>query len=49
MGREGTWAGHLELQAASQVLHVNIRVYQEGQPVWRINNFPEVGGPGPSL
>lgn len=43
MVRDGTWAGHLEIQAASLLLGVNIAVYQGGQPCWRINNFPEVG------
>lgn len=35
------WAGNLELQAASMLLRVNIRIYQEDQPVWTIKNFPD--------
>eukprot|EP00887_Chlorella_sp_A99_P007417 scaffold2.g7417.t1 len=45
MGKEGTWAGHLELQAASLVLGANISIYQAGQPIWRITNFPDEGAP----
>lgn len=30
MGQEGTWAGHMELQAASAMLAANIRIYQVG-------------------
>ena len=41
MRREGIWAGHLELQAASVVLGANIAVYQEGQPIWTVKNHPE--------
>ncbi|GAB4817133.1 hypothetical protein N2152v2_004179 [Parachlorella kessleri] len=41
MRKDGTWAGHIELQAASTALGVNICVYQAGQPVWTIKNFPE--------
>lgn len=42
MGREGTWAGHMELQAASLVAHVNITVHQAGQTAWTISNWPQV-------
>ena len=42
MGKEGTWAGHMELQATSQVAVVNITVHQVGQPAWTIRNFPQV-------
>lgn len=38
MAEEGTWAGHLELHAASAELGVHIRVYQEGQPPWTVRN-----------
>ncbi|KAL4448444.1 hypothetical protein ABPG75_005663 [Micractinium tetrahymenae] len=41
MSRDGAWAGHLELQAASVLLQRNFSVYQAGQPVWHIRNFPE--------
>lgn len=34
-------AGHLELQATSVLLKSNLSVYQAGQPVWHIRNFPE--------
>eukprot|EP00882_Tetradesmus_deserticola_P015984 GHRQ01017049.1.p1 GENE.GHRQ01017049.1~~GHRQ01017049.1.p1 ORF type:complete len:462 (+),score=221.66 GHRQ01017049.1:319-1704(+) len=40
MKKEGTWAGHIELQAASLLLQANIAVYQAGQPRWSITNFP---------
>eukprot|EP00775_Hariotina_reticulata_P002160 gene2160-2478_t len=40
MKKEGVWAGHMELQAASLLLSVNIAVYQAGQPRWAITNFP---------
>lgn len=40
--QDGTWAGHIELQAASLALKSNISVYQAGQPVWTIKNFAEV-------
>jgi hypothetical protein len=40
--QDGTWAGNIELQAASTALGVNICVYQAAQPVWTIKNFPEV-------
>ena len=45
MGREGTWAGHMELQAASQVAGVNITVHQAAQPAWTISNWPQVRCP----
>lgn len=40
MRRDGTWAGNVEVQAASMALHVNFRIYQPGQPVWTIKNWP---------
>ncbi|WIA18597.1 hypothetical protein OEZ85_010037 [Tetradesmus obliquus] len=40
MKKEGTWAGHMELQAASLLLQANIAVFQAGQPRWSITNFP---------
>lgn len=42
MSKDGAWAGHLEVQAASLLLQRNISVYQAGQPVWHIRNFPDV-------
>lgn len=41
MRREGTWAGHMELQAASQLSVINITVHQAGQASWTISNFPK--------
>jgi len=41
MGEDGTWAGNLELQAASIELQVNICVYQAGKKPWIIKNFPD--------
>ena len=45
MAEEGTWAGNLELQAASCELGVNIRVYQAGERPWTVKNFPEESAP----
>lgn len=39
MEDEGTWAGNLELQAASKQLKVNFKIYQAGQPPWIVKNF----------
>eukprot|EP00878_Enallax_costatus_P046915 GHUV01057234.1.p1 GENE.GHUV01057234.1~~GHUV01057234.1.p1 ORF type:complete len:165 (+),score=47.85 GHUV01057234.1:554-1048(+) len=41
MKKEGVWAGHMELQAASLLLQANIHVYQAGQPRWAMVNFPK--------
>ncbi|KAL4438223.1 hypothetical protein ABPG77_010584 [Micractinium sp. CCAP 211/92] len=41
MSKDGAWAGHLEVQAASLLLQRNISVYQAGQPVWHVRNFPD--------
>jgi len=41
MKEDGTWAGNMELQAASLVLRVNIYIHQAGRPAWRIQNFTE--------
>ena len=38
--QEGTWAGHLELQAASLMLRCNLVIHQAGQPAWTISNCP---------
>lgn len=49
MSRDGSWGGHLELQAASCVLRRNIRVHQAGQPAWQITNFGDQGDGAPPL
>lgn len=41
MKKDSTWAGHMEVQAASLVLEYNLKIYQEGQPVWSVVNFPD--------
>ena len=45
MREDGTWAGNLELQAASQVLGRNLRIFQAGQPPWVVMTNPEVRTP----
>lgn len=40
---DGTWAGNIELQAASLLYEVNISVHQAEQPVWTIQNFEGKG------
>ena len=45
MGEVGTWAGHMELHAASLSLGVNITVYQAGQPPWVVRNSEERATP----
>ncbi|XP_052197477.1 OVARIAN TUMOR DOMAIN-containing deubiquitinating enzyme 7 isoform X3 [Diospyros lotus] len=39
MEKDGTWAGHMELQAASLVTHTNICIHQRNYPRWYIKNF----------
>ena len=39
MSEDGTWAGNMELQAASLVCMANICVHQAGQPRWEIVNY----------
>ncbi|PRP88955.1 hypothetical protein PROFUN_02233 [Planoprotostelium fungivorum] len=39
MKKNGTWGGHLELQAMSLVYQVNIVIHQLDQPRWEVNNF----------
>lgn len=39
MENDGTWAGHMELQAASLVTHSNICIHQKMSPRWYIQNF----------
>ncbi|KAG1657729.1 hypothetical protein FOA52_011991 [Chlamydomonas sp. UWO 241] len=42
MRKDGCWAGHMELIAASKVLGVSIYVYQSGQPRWVVGDFPKL-------
>ncbi|CAL5324635.1 unnamed protein product [Camellia sinensis] len=39
MEKDGTWAGHMELQAASLVTHSNICIHRISSPRWYIQNF----------
>ncbi|KAL5713996.1 ubiquitinyl hydrolase 1 [Ranunculus cassubicifolius] len=39
MAEDGTWAGHMELQAASLVTRSNICIHRIMQPRWYIRNF----------
>lgn len=39
MAEDGTWAGNLELQAASVVCFANLCVHQAEQPRWEIINY----------
>ncbi|CAL0313460.1 unnamed protein product [Lupinus luteus] len=39
----GTWAGHMELQAASLVTHSNICIHRSMTPRWYIRNFDDRG------
>ncbi|KAK1316274.1 hypothetical protein QJS10_CPA05g01326 [Acorus calamus] len=39
MEKDGTWAGHMELQAASLVTHSNICIHRINSPRWYIKNF----------
>ncbi|KAK6116215.1 hypothetical protein DH2020_050011 [Rehmannia glutinosa] len=39
MGEDGTWAGHMELQAASLVTRCNICIHRHMSPRWYIQNF----------
>ncbi|KAH6760260.1 SEC-C motif-containing protein / OTU-like cysteine protease family protein [Perilla frutescens var. frutescens] len=39
MGEDGTWAGHMELQAASLVTDSNICIHRHMSPRWYIQNF----------
>jgi len=39
MAEDGTWAGNVELQAASLVCMANVCVHQANQPRWEIRNF----------
>lgn len=39
MRRDGQWAGHMEVQATSEALGVNITIHQLGQPPWVVKNL----------
>ncbi|GLT50123.1 hypothetical protein SLA2020_236310 [Shorea laevis] len=39
MGKDGYWAGHMELQAASLVTQSNICIHRNMTPRWYIKNF----------
>ncbi|KAI9165254.1 hypothetical protein LWI28_010503 [Acer negundo] len=39
MDKDGTWAGHMELQAASLVTRSNICIHRNMSPRWYIQNF----------
>ncbi|KAA8531677.1 hypothetical protein F0562_006606 [Nyssa sinensis] len=41
MEKDGTWAGHMELQAASLVTHSNICIHRNMSPRWYIRNFED--------
>ncbi|KAK4790899.1 hypothetical protein SAY86_031312 [Trapa natans] len=43
MENDGTWAGHMELQAASLVTRSNICIHQNMSPRWYIRNFEQPG------
>ncbi|CAN1192001.1 OVARIAN TUMOR DOMAIN-containing deubiquitinating enzyme 7 [Linum perenne] len=43
MEKDGTWAGHMELQAASLVTNSNICIHRYTSPRWYIQNFDQRG------
>ncbi|KAI4327428.1 hypothetical protein L6164_019891 [Bauhinia variegata] len=43
MEKDGTWAGHMELQAASLVTHCNMCIHRNMSPRWYIRNFDDRG------
>ncbi|XP_021274696.1 OTU domain-containing protein 3 isoform X3 [Herrania umbratica] len=43
MEKDGTWAGHMEVQAASLVTRRNICIHRNMSPRWYIKNFDERG------
>uniref|UniRef100_A0A2P2JH35 OTU domain-containing protein n=2 Tax=Rhizophora mucronata TaxID=61149 RepID=A0A2P2JH35_RHIMU len=43
MEKDGTWAGHMELQAASLVTRSNICIHRYMSPRWYIQNFDQCG------
>eukprot|EP00271_Cylindrocystis_brebissonii_P002017 TRINITY_DN1235_c7_g1_i1.p1 TRINITY_DN1235_c7_g1~~TRINITY_DN1235_c7_g1_i1.p1 ORF type:complete len:404 (+),score=76.15 TRINITY_DN1235_c7_g1_i1:322-1533(+) len=40
MAEDSTWAGHMELQALSVMVHCNICIHRFEEPRWHIHNFP---------
>lgn len=42
MQEDGTWAGHMELQAASLVTQTNICIHRHMSPRWHIRNFDRI-------
>ncbi|KXZ46175.1 hypothetical protein GPECTOR_46g244 [Gonium pectorale] len=45
MRKDGTWAGYMEVVAASRCLEANLTIYQAGQPRWRVLSQPEDAAP----
>ncbi len=45
MKKDGTWAGHVEVVAASRALKANFSIYQSGSPVWVVKQADEPGAP----
>ncbi|KAG2430861.1 hypothetical protein HXX76_009835 [Chlamydomonas incerta] len=45
MKKDGTWAGYMEVVAASRCLGANLTIYQAGQPRWRVLHHPEDSAP----
>ncbi|XP_042518054.1 OVARIAN TUMOR DOMAIN-containing deubiquitinating enzyme 7 isoform X3 [Macadamia integrifolia] len=43
MEKDGTWAGHMELQASSLVTRCNICIHRMMSPRWYIRNFDDHG------
>ncbi|XP_021865811.1 OVARIAN TUMOR DOMAIN-containing deubiquitinating enzyme 7 isoform X2 [Spinacia oleracea] len=43
MGKDATWAGHMELQAASLMTRNNICIHRHMSPRWYIRNFDNQG------
>ena len=39
MKKDGSWAGHLEVQAAALVLQRDIVIHQLNEPIWIVQNF----------
>jgi len=39
MAQPDTWAGNIEIQAASLALKANVVIYQDGEPPWLVKNF----------
>ncbi|KAK3416378.1 hypothetical protein EUGRSUZ_H02090 [Eucalyptus grandis] len=45
MDNDDTWAGHMELQAASLVTWSNVFIHWKMSPPWHIRNFDQPGAP----